>query len=61
MDVFPDLCSPFSRARAKFATGNSDILTDVNAYEECAGQREKGTSRVRAFCEEVSQSPLDVH
>ncbi|GJE89518.1 HrpA-like RNA helicase [Phanerochaete sordida] len=49
-----------SRARAKFATGNSDILTDVNAYEECASLREKGASRVRAFCEEnfISMSTL---
>lgn len=42
------------RARAKFALGNSDLLTDMNAYDECARMRESGASRVRAFCEEVS-------
>lgn len=61
MGVFPNLCSPSSRARARFATGNSDILTDVNAYEECANLREKRASRVRAFCEDVRRSVLYEH
>ncbi|KIP11667.1 hypothetical protein PHLGIDRAFT_27719 [Phlebiopsis gigantea 11061_1 CR5-6] len=41
-----------NKARAKFALGNSDLLTDMNAYDECARMRESGASRVRAFCEE---------
>ncbi|KAI8990673.1 P-loop containing nucleoside triphosphate hydrolase protein [Trametes punicea] len=43
-----------SQARAKFATGNSDLLTDANAYDECIALREKGASHsaIRAFCEE---------
>ncbi|PIL31325.1 hypothetical protein GSI_06023 [Ganoderma sinense ZZ0214-1] len=43
-----------NQARARFATGNSDLLTDVNAYEECLGLRNKGESQsaIRAFCEQ---------
>ncbi|KAM5535888.1 hypothetical protein V8D89_010506 [Ganoderma adspersum] len=41
-------------ARARFATGNSDLLTDVKAYEECLILRSKGESQgaIRAFCEQ---------
>ena len=45
---------PFSifwsyRARNKFAFANSDLLTDMHAYDECIK-----TPRLRQFCEEVS-------
>ena len=51
---------PF-RARARFATENSDLLTDANAYEECVGLRNKGESQsaIRAFCEQVSPKPFE--
>ena len=44
------------RARARFATGNSDLLTDAKAYEECLSLRNKGESQgaIRAFCEQAS-------
>ncbi|KAF9486472.1 P-loop containing nucleoside triphosphate hydrolase protein [Pholiota conissans] len=40
-------------ARARFATGDSDILTDVKAYDECTKMREAGQSQsaIRSFCE----------
>ncbi|RPD64692.1 P-loop containing nucleoside triphosphate hydrolase protein [Lentinus tigrinus ALCF2SS1-7] len=43
-----------SQARARFATGNSDLLTDVKAYDECARLRTEGksASAIRAFCEQ---------
>ncbi|THH29051.1 hypothetical protein EUX98_g5134 [Antrodiella citrinella] len=43
-----------SRARERFADGNSDLLTDVNAYDECLRRRSDGASQgaIRAFCEE---------
>ncbi|TBU62530.1 P-loop containing nucleoside triphosphate hydrolase protein [Dichomitus squalens] len=42
------------QARARFATDNSDLLTDVNAYEECVNLRNKGESPgiIRVFCEQ---------
>jgi hypothetical protein len=41
-------------ARERFAIANSDLLTDVNAYEECRKMSsEKGGRSLRAFCEEV--------
>ncbi|KAL1951731.1 hypothetical protein VTO73DRAFT_880 [Trametes versicolor] len=51
-----------NQARAKFATGNSDLLTDANAYEECAGLRAKGTpnATIRAFLEQNFISPSTV-
>ncbi|KAI0778819.1 P-loop containing nucleoside triphosphate hydrolase protein [Trametes elegans] len=51
-----------NRARAKFATGNSDLLTDANAYEECISMRSKGasTSAIRAFCDQNFISPSTV-
>ncbi len=44
------------RARARFATGNSDLLTDAKAYDECARLRSDGksASAIRAFCEQVT-------
>ncbi|KAI0673812.1 P-loop containing nucleoside triphosphate hydrolase protein [Trametes maxima] len=43
-----------NQARAKFATGNSDLLTDANAYDECLALRKQGASQsaIRAFCEQ---------
>ncbi|KAH9948231.1 P-loop containing nucleoside triphosphate hydrolase protein [Amylocystis lapponica] len=43
-----------SRARARFLKGNSDLLTDINAYAECMRMRSEGKSQsaIRAFCEE---------
>lgn len=47
-------------ARERFASGNSDLLTDVNAYAECIRRRNEGASQsaVRAFCEEVRRFTL---
>ncbi|KZP25382.1 P-loop containing nucleoside triphosphate hydrolase protein [Athelia psychrophila] len=43
-----------SLAKGKFSTGNSDLLTDLKAYDECARIRSEGGSHgaVRTFCEE---------
>lgn len=43
------------RARERFARGNSDLLTDANAYSECIQLRNEGVkqSAIRVFCEEV--------
>ncbi|KAI0354638.1 P-loop containing nucleoside triphosphate hydrolase protein [Trametes cingulata] len=43
-----------NQARARFATGNSDLLTDANAYDECIALRSKGASHsaIRAFCDQ---------
>ncbi|KAI9060487.1 P-loop containing nucleoside triphosphate hydrolase protein [Trametes sanguinea] len=51
-----------SQARAKFATANSDLLTDVKAYDECLALREKGASHsaIRAFCEQNFISPSTI-
>ncbi|KAF7981091.1 hypothetical protein HWV62_34789 [Athelia sp. TMB] len=48
-----------SSARAKFSTDNSDLLTDLKAYDECARIRSEGGSHgaVRTFCEENFISP----
>ncbi|PPQ64076.1 hypothetical protein CVT24_008889 [Panaeolus cyanescens] len=49
-------------ARERFATGDSDLLTDVNAFDECMKMHseEKSNSAIRAFCEEnfISQTTL---
>ena len=46
------------RARARFATEKSDILTDARAYDECMRIRhEKSPSDMRAFCSEVRPPP----
>ncbi|KAI0691979.1 P-loop containing nucleoside triphosphate hydrolase protein [Cytidiella melzeri] len=49
-----------SRARERFAVANSDLLTDVNAYEECRKLSSEKRSNLRAFCEEnfLSQSTM---
>ncbi|OSX67177.1 hypothetical protein POSPLADRAFT_1128023 [Postia placenta MAD-698-R-SB12] len=51
-----------TRARARFATGNSDLLTDAHAYDECMRLRSEGKSQgaLRAFCEENFISPTTV-
>ncbi|KAI0713143.1 P-loop containing nucleoside triphosphate hydrolase protein [Cerioporus squamosus] len=43
-----------NQARARFATGNSDLLTDTKAYDECARLRTEGksASAIKAFCEQ---------
>lgn len=48
------------RARARFLTGNSDVLTDLKAYDECVTLQADGKSQhaIRAFCEEVASQPL---
>lgn len=53
--VFGRLTDVDYRARARFATASSDLLTDANAYEECVKVRiEKNESALRKFCENVS-------
>ena len=48
------------RARARFATGDSDLLTDIHAYDEYARLHSEGKSQsaIKAFCEEVIFSIL---
>ncbi|KAI0931624.1 hypothetical protein AcW2_000470 [Taiwanofungus camphoratus] len=43
-----------SRARLRFFKGNSDLLTDVNAYDSCMRLRSERSSQnaLRAFCED---------
>jgi hypothetical protein len=42
------------RARTRFATEKSDILTDAHAYDECMRIRqEESHSTMRAFCSDV--------
>ena len=42
-------------ARARFLSGNSDLLTDVSAFNECLKMRaeKKAQSTIKSFCEEV--------
>ncbi|KIM88927.1 hypothetical protein PILCRDRAFT_813926 [Piloderma croceum F 1598] len=49
-----------SMARARFATGNSDLLTDLKAYDECVRLRSQGKppSTIKTFCEEVCVSDV---
>ncbi|KAJ3829380.1 P-loop containing nucleoside triphosphate hydrolase protein [Lentinula raphanica] len=51
-----------THARLRFATGNSDLLTDMKAYDECSRLISGGKSQstVRQFCEQnlISQSTL---
>ncbi|KAH8094722.1 P-loop containing nucleoside triphosphate hydrolase protein [Cristinia sonorae] len=51
-----------SRARERFTDGNSDLLTDVAAYNECLRRNSEGASQsaIRTFCEEnfISASTL---
>ncbi|KZT69049.1 P-loop containing nucleoside triphosphate hydrolase protein [Daedalea quercina L-15889] len=48
-----------NQARARFTTGNSDLLTDMHAYGECRRLRDEGRSQsgIRVFCEENFISP----
>ncbi|KAK7064008.1 dead deah box [Favolaschia claudopus] len=50
------------RARCRFATAGSDLLTDLKAYDACVQLREEGKSQgaVRAFCEENFISPTTI-
>lgn len=43
------------RAREKFFVGNSDWLTDMNAYREWESMKKKkvGQSMLRKFCDQV--------
>ncbi|KAJ3922223.1 P-loop containing nucleoside triphosphate hydrolase protein [Lentinula edodes] len=64
--AFLYICSPLNptkfRARAQFSKGNSDLLTDMNAFNECLRLTSGGKSQsaVRQFCEKnfISQSTL---
>ena len=49
-----------NQARARFNTDNSDILTDVNAYDACLKLRGDGASQgaSEAFCEQVRPSAV---
>ncbi|KAI0076064.1 P-loop containing nucleoside triphosphate hydrolase protein [Panus rudis PR-1116 ss-1] len=44
-----------SQARERLAYANSDLLTDVHAYEECFRLRQEGASQsaIRSFCDEA--------
>ena len=44
-----------NQARARFNSENSDLLTDVAAYDECLKLRTEGASQsaIKAFCEQV--------
>ncbi|PPQ77039.1 hypothetical protein CVT25_014856 [Psilocybe cyanescens] len=46
--------SLYHSARSRFFCGESDLLTDVNAFDECMKLRAEGKSQstIRAFCEE---------
>ncbi|OCH95734.1 P-loop containing nucleoside triphosphate hydrolase protein [Obba rivulosa] len=43
-----------TQARARFARGNSDLLTDLHAYEECMRLRSEGKPQnaIKNFCDE---------
>ncbi|CCA73631.1 related to helicases [Serendipita indica DSM 11827] len=41
-----------NKARAKFSTENSDILTNVNAFNECLVERGRKKGGISSFCEE---------
>ncbi|KAK7058527.1 putative ATP-dependent RNA helicase ucp12 [Paramarasmius palmivorus] len=49
-------------ARARFGTGNSDLLTDAHAYDECMKLSQEGKSQaaIKKYCDEnfISQSAL---
>lgn len=59
--AFLYICSPLNptkfRARAQFSKGNSDLLTDMNAFNECLRLTSGGKSQsaVRQFCEKASE------
>jgi len=45
----------YTRARARFFTGDSDLLTDVKAFDECMKMYSEGHTQaaIRKFCENV--------
>ncbi|KAF4611691.1 hypothetical protein D9613_004209 [Agrocybe pediades] len=49
-------------ARARFLTADSDLLTDVNAFDTCTKMRVEGKSQstIRSFCEENFINPTTV-
>ncbi|KAF8625176.1 hypothetical protein AX15_005488 [Amanita polypyramis BW_CC] len=51
-----------NRARARFAAAGSDLLTDVNAYDQCMRLRSRGESQsaINKFCEQNFISPSSV-
>ncbi|KAF8832013.1 hypothetical protein HHX47_DHR1000914 [Lentinula edodes] len=59
--AFLYICSPLNptkfRVRAQFSKGNSDLLTDMNAFNECLRLTSGGKSQsaVRQFCEKASE------
>ncbi|KIO25963.1 hypothetical protein M407DRAFT_236196 [Tulasnella calospora MUT 4182] len=48
------------KARQRFATGNSDLLTDVKAYDKCQSLRSSGRSEQQKFCDANFISPNTV-
>ncbi|TFK56866.1 P-loop containing nucleoside triphosphate hydrolase protein [Heliocybe sulcata] len=52
-----------TQARMRFAIGNSDLLTDVHAYNECARMRSEGKSAgtIKIFCEEALTTADSLH
>lgn len=40
-----------AKARSKFSVGQSDILTDVNAFQQWDNMRKNGNSALRSWCE----------
>jgi len=44
-------------ARARFLSGNSDLLTDVSAFHQCLKMRseKKTQNMIKSFCEEVRE------
>ncbi|KAG7099683.1 hypothetical protein E1B28_001507 [Marasmius oreades] len=51
-----------AQARSRFSTGNSDLLTDMHAFNECMRLEREGKPRsaIKQFCEEnfISQTTL---
>jgi hypothetical protein len=47
-------------ARARFLSGNSDLLTDVSAFHECLKMRaeKKNQNTIKSFCEEVRDGDI---
>ena len=49
----PSLTCGNRRARYSYATGNSDLLTDICVFDECMKLQAEGASKARKFCEAV--------
>ncbi|KAL0581083.1 putative ATP-dependent RNA helicase ucp12 [Marasmius crinis-equi] len=51
-----------AQAKLRFATANSDLLTDMHAFDECSRLEQEGKTRstIKQFCEEnfISQTTL---